>query len=153
MATHHKGPPAEVRALDAYIKLNRALDRMQNELMRKMTEHGLTMPQFGVLEALYHLGPSSQGDLGRKLLRSGANVTTVVDNLEKAALVTRTRSPADRRVVTVALTPAGRKLIAAVFPEHAAQIADLMKGLSPVEQEALGALCKKLGTSITPAVE
>lgn len=148
MATHHQGTTDEVRALDTYIKLNRALDGLHGPLARAMQERGLTPPQLGVLEAVYHLGPLSQGDLSRKLLCSGANITLVADNLEKAGLIVRGRSEADRRVVTVSLTPAGRKLISKVFPEHAREIARLMSGLSTEEQETLGRLCKKLGLSV-----
>src|SRR5262245_49791215 len=147
MATHHRGTTDEVRALDAYIKMNRALDAMHRRIGRELAEQGLTPPQLGVLESLYHLGPLSQGDLGRKLLCSGANISVLVDNLEKSGLVARGRSEADRRVVTVSLTPAGRKLIARVFPAHARGITRVMAALSADEQETLARLCKKLGLS------
>jgi MarR family transcriptional regulator, 2-MHQ and catechol-resistance regulon repressor len=148
MATHHQGAADEVRALDAYIKLNRAIDGLRVPLARAMQEHGLTPAQLGVLEAVYHLGPLSLGDLSRKLLCSGANITVVVDNLEHAGLMVRGRGEADRRVVTVSLTPAGRKRIGKFFPEHARHVARLMSGLSQREQETLGRLCKKLGLSL-----
>ena len=45
----------------------------------------MTVSQFGVLEALHHLGPLRQGEISAKLLRSGGNITLVVDNLEGAA--------------------------------------------------------------------
>lgn len=146
MPTHHRGPAREVRALDAYIKLLRAADTVGARLNKGLSDRGLTPGQLGVLEALFHLGALGPQELGRKLLRSNANVTTVVDNLERAGLARRTRRGDDRRCVTVTLTPAGRRTITRVFPEHAAQIADLFSALSPAEQDELGALCKRLGT-------
>lgn len=145
MATHFAGDPREARALDAYIKLSRASGTIDGLLATNLARLGLTGGQLGVLEALMHLGALSQGELGRKLLRSGGNVTTVIDNLERRGLVARTRNRADRRVVTVDLTKAGRRLIEKVFPVHARAVAQAMETLTAAEQEELGRLCRKLG--------
>jgi MarR family 2-MHQ and catechol resistance regulon transcriptional repressor len=147
MPTRYRGSAREVRALDAYIKLSRALETIGGRLDEAL-DGTVTHGQLAVLEALLHLGPLSQRDLGRKLLRSNANVSTVIDNLEKAGHVTRCRDAGDRRLVTVSLTRTGRALIERVFPVHAARIAELMGELSPEEQEQLGALCKKLGLAV-----
>ena len=87
MATHYRGTPQEVLALDGFIKLMRATDSLNAHLARHIDGAGLTMGQFGVLEALLHLGPMNQCDLGAKLLRSGSNVTMVLDNLQRHRLV------------------------------------------------------------------
>jgi MarR family 2-MHQ and catechol resistance regulon transcriptional repressor len=109
----------------------------------------LTPSQFAVLEALYHVGPLCLSELAQKILRTSGNLTMVVDNLEKSGYVKRVQSSEDRRFVRVEITELGRKLIAAVFPEHAAQIAELMARLTPEEQETLRELCRKLGTGET----
>lgn len=145
MPTRYKGPVRETRALDAFIKLMRAAETLTARLQSGVHEAGLTPGQLAVLEALLHLGPLSQRDLGEKLLRSGANVCTVIDNLEKAGHVQRQRNTDDRRVVTVSLTKSGKAVIEKFFPAHAARIATLMSALAPDEQDQLGALCKKLG--------
>ena len=123
MGTHYNGRAAEVRALDAYIKLARATTSVGVRLSRPLAEAGLTPTQLGVVEALLHLGPLGQRVLGDKLLMSGGNITTVVDNLERRGLVRRERRGDDRRHVTVHLTPEGRRLISRVFPGHVAAIA------------------------------
>lgn len=143
--THFHGTDEEVRALDAYIKLVRAGESVTARLAPLLDEANLTVSQFGVLESLYHLGPMCQRDLGRKLLKSGGNITLVVDNLEKRGLVYRARGKEDRRYVAVHLTEVGRRLIAEIFPRHAANIVREMSVLSPAEQEELGRLCRKLG--------
>src|SRR5690349_22342580 len=107
MATRHRGPTAEVRALDAYIKLTRAAESVGARLAGIASAAGLTEGQFGALEALYHLGPLAQCDLAAKLLRSPGNVTLVIDNLEKRGLARRERSTEDRRRVAVHLTDEG----------------------------------------------
>lgn len=145
MATHHQGSEQEKRALNAFITLMRAADSMSAKLAEGLVGHDLTASQFGVLEILLHLGPLCQKALAEKLLVSGGNVTMVVDNLERRKLVTRERSSTDRRLVTVALTPAGRKLIAAAFPRHLATIVAQFEILTPAEQETLRRLCRTLG--------
>lgn len=145
MATHYLGTPDEVRALNTWIKLTRAVDSFAARLTDRDTCDHVTISQFGVLEALYHLGPLRQGEISVKLLRSGGNITLVVDNLEARGLVQRTRDTCDRRAVTVSLTDAGRELIAGLFPAHVRAIVDEMSILTADEQETLGSLCRKLG--------
>ena len=96
MGTHHQGPLHEIRALDAYIKLMRAAESISARIHRHLQEADLTVGQFAVLEALFHLGPLYQRDLCEKLLKSGGNITMVVDNLEKRGLVTRQRPEHNR---------------------------------------------------------
>ena len=147
MGTHYDGRPAETRALDAYIKLTRAAASVDARLAPGLAEAGLTPTQLGVLEALLHLGPLGQRTLGAKLLSSGGNITTVVDNLERRGLVRRERRDDDRRHVTVHLTAEGRRLIAKVFPSHVREIVAAFSALTAAEQEALGRPAKKLGLS------
>lgn len=149
MPTHFPGDPQTVRALNAFINLERASDTMIGRLAPHLEAEGLTLGQFGVLEALLHLGPMCQHELGKKLLRSGGNITLVVDNLEKHGWVRRVRQQNDRRMVQIQLTPAGRRLIARVFPAHARAIAAEMSRLSAGEQETLRRLCRKLGANST----
>lgn len=148
MATHHRGPEAEVRALDTFIKLSRAADTLAGHTALSVADMGLTSSQFGTLEALHHLGPLCQTEIGKKILRSSGNITLVIDNLEKRGLVRRERSEGDRRRVRVSLTPEGDELIARVFPEHAGRITKALSTLTPAEQEELGRLCKKLGKAV-----
>jgi MarR family 2-MHQ and catechol resistance regulon transcriptional repressor len=148
MPTHFKGPPDQVRALDTYIKLNRAAETLSADLSRGLQAKGLTEGQFGVLEVLLHRGPMNQRELGRKLLRSNANVSTVLENLERAGHVQRERAPGDRRAVVVSLTDQGRALVEGIFPEHAAAVARLMAALTEAEVVQLGALCRKLGLGV-----
>ena len=83
MPTHYKGAENEVRALNAFINLMRASDSLASRGALLLESQGLTHGQFGTMEALFHLGPLCQRQLGEKLLRSGGNLTMVIDNLEK----------------------------------------------------------------------
>ncbi len=139
-------PETQRHALNVYVKLMRATNRTTNDIHRHLQEDNLTHSQFAVLEALHHLGSLCQGELGGKILRSNANLTTVVDSLEKKALVLRDRSASDRRRVTVTLTTEGEELITRIFPRHAEIVEREFAGLSVEEQSQVGALLKKLGS-------
>lgn len=146
MPSRYKGSPREQRALAAYINLMRATNTVTSRAMRHLDQHGLTPSQFAVLEALYHVGPMCLSDLANKILRTSGNLTMVVDNLERSGLVQRTQSSKDRRFISATITDKGKALIAGIFPEHAAQIADTMSRLTAHEQDTLRDLCRKLGS-------
>jgi len=143
-----RGNNKEVRALSTYVKLMRAAESITSRVHKHLSSVGLTVSQFGVLEAIYHLGPLSQKDLGRKILRSSGNITMVIDNLEKRRLVRRERDASDRRMFIVHLTEAGQKLIDRIFPPHAALITSELSVLNATDQKILGNLCKKVGKGV-----
>jgi MarR family transcriptional regulator, 2-MHQ and catechol-resistance regulon repressor len=146
MPTHFTGSRAEMRTLDTFIKLTRCTNSLLARLAERNTVGDLTYSQFAVLEALYHLGPMTPSEISQKVLKSGSNMTTVIDNLERDGLVRRERDANDRRVIHVHLTEAGSNKLEAVLPGHVAALVEEFKVLSASEQETLGALCKKLGT-------
>ncbi len=145
MPTHFKGTPEQVLALDTYIKFYRAADSLESRMMRRAVLEDLTGTQFGVMETLLHLGPMCQSEIGGKLLKSGGNITLVIDNLEKRGLVTRQTNPNDRRMTNVSLTPKGEEQIKRIFPEQVKLIVEEFETLTADEQQVLGKLCKKLG--------
>lgn len=141
-------PEGQERALRLWIALARCYGTYARAVAFKVHDYGLTTPQFGILEALYHLGPLSLGDLAGKLLVTGGNVTYVMDRLEEQGLVRRERSPLDRRIIQAKLTERGHALMAQVFPGHGAFIEEMSDVLTPGEQEQLRGLLKKLGRGI-----
>jgi MarR family 2-MHQ and catechol resistance regulon transcriptional repressor len=143
--SRYPGSAAERLALSTYLKLTRASERLWNRLAPGLQREDLTPSQFGVLEALHHLGPMHQRDLGERILKSSGNMTLVIDNLETRGLVRRERSTEDRRFIQVHLTPDGERLIRRVFPGHAAAITRELTVLTQEEQRTLGNLCRKLG--------
>ena len=146
MGTHYRGQAREVRALDALIKLVRCTNSLSARLEAQLREDGFTGNQFGLLEALFHLGPLEPCELGPKLLTSRPNVVLLVDQLEEKGLVRRTPVERDRRRVLVKLTPEGRRVIEKVFTQHVARLVEELSVLSAAEQEELARLCKRLGT-------
>lgn len=149
MGTHYEGSEKEQRVLNAFIKLMRATESINNRLNRHHAEANLTVSQFGVMEALYHLGPLNQKALGEKLLKSGGNITLVIDNLEKSGFVERQQDPNDRRSMLIHLTPDGKEFISTYFPQHLDRIKNEFDLLTDKELETLATICKKLGLQQT----
>ena len=135
-------------ALSMWVKLVRATQTFAKLTQENIRTFGLTEPQFGALETLGHLGPMTIGELCRKQLVSGGNMTVVVDNLEKDGLVDRTRNKQDRRVVQVRLTRRGKKLFDNIFSKHAQYVTATASVLTEDEQNQLAALTKKLGVAL-----
>jgi len=119
-------------ALGLWIALARCYSTYAKAIAQKVQEYDLTTPQFGALEALYHLGPLSLGELADKLLVTGGNVTYVMDRLEGRGLLTRE----------------GQDLVAEVFPGHADYVEYLCRHLNPREQEDMRRMLKALGKGI-----
>ncbi len=146
--TGYKGTKAGAGALSAYVKLIRAAESVLARVTRHLRSQGLSVSQFGVLEALFHLGTLSQREVAAKVLRTSGNMTMVVDNLARRGLVLRERSKEDQRVYRLSLTEKGRALMKRLFPEHAENIKREMAMIDPGEQQELGRLCRKLGRGL-----
>jgi MarR family transcriptional regulator, 2-MHQ and catechol-resistance regulon repressor len=145
MPNSFPGQADEVLALNTFVKLMRAGDSVLSRVHRHLHEWQLTVSQFGVLEALMHLGAMSQKELAGKILCSSGNLTMVIGNLEKRGLVSRQRSAIDQRVFLVHLTPAGVCLMNEIFPKHVEVIKQEFSILTADEKVSLGKLCKILG--------
>lgn len=145
MPTRYPGTPQEKRALEAYIKLQRAAETVTAHTTAHLAGRGLTVSQFAVLEALHHLGTLSQRELADKLLVSTGNMSIVLKALEQRGLVARERDPGDNRYMRVCITEAGRTFLLSFFAEHVRGIVEELSVLTAEEQDELARLCRKLG--------
>ena len=145
MGTNYKGSKKERQALNTYIKLIRSGESLSSKINMMLSEFDLTESQFGALDALYHLGVLKQKDIGQKILKSGGNITMVINNLEKRELVKRKRGVKDRRHFNIHLTKNGKEKIAGVLPEVVKVIKKHFEILDFKEQKELEQLCKITG--------
>jgi DNA-binding MarR family transcriptional regulator len=109
--------------------------------------HGLTDVQFNLLMLLKYQGQTedlSQARLSEMMLVNRANITGLVDRMEKAGLVKRTGDPADRRTRRIVLTPKGRQWVDRLEPLYARQIKHLMRSLGRREVDRLIRLCETI---------
>lgn len=133
------------QSLKLWVVLSRAFDAVQGHAAADIARHGLTITEFGVMEALYHKGPMLLGEVQRKILVTSGGVTYLVDRLAAKGLVERRRCEKDRRAYYAALTPQGEALIREIFPQHAAAIDRALGGLDEAEKEQAIHLLRTLG--------
>lgn len=131
-------------ALSSFLALIRASDFLSSQISFRCENQGLTISQFGILDALYRGGAYCQKELGEKIFKSSGNITLVVDNLEKRGFVRRERKDDDRRYISIHLTDDGRRVISEVLPKVSNFIQDELKVLSEEEQQLLRCMCRKL---------
>jgi DNA-binding MarR family transcriptional regulator len=71
---------------------------------------GLTVKHYGLLTLLVHEGPVSQGRLGEVMRIDRTTMVALIDELERAGHVDRTRNPEDRRAYALAATASGKRV-------------------------------------------
>jgi MarR family 2-MHQ and catechol resistance regulon transcriptional repressor len=131
-------------ALRTWIALARAHNAVAARAAADVARHGLTVAEFGVVEALYHKGPMLLSEVQRRILVSSGGITYLVDRLEKRGLVERRECPGDRRARLAALTDAGERLVREIFPEHAAVVRDALAPLGGEEKRQVIRLLRVL---------
>jgi len=109
---------------------------------------GLTDVQFNVMMLLrYQSGPEgglSQAQLSDMMLVNRANITSLIDRMEKGGLVVRTASPGDRRYNIIKMTSRGQKLFAKVEPLYAKQVHQIMAVFKEAEQKRLAEMLGRI---------
>jgi DNA-binding MarR family transcriptional regulator len=93
---------------------------------------------------LWITGPRETRELARVQNVSRPAIVSAVDTLVKAGLVQRMRSQADRRLVSVALTPLGTRLTVRAHEEWHREERRTATALTRAEQRALARLLRKL---------
>ena len=109
-------------AVAVYVRLVRTAEALHGKVSQGLIDEGLTASQFSTLKVLRLRGPLAQKDIAAHLLKTGGNITLVVDNLVRRKLVRRGNDPNDRRVALVELTPLGEATFDRIYPPHLERI-------------------------------
>ncbi|WP_332667099.1 MarR family winged helix-turn-helix transcriptional regulator [Aeromicrobium sp.] len=104
-----------------------------DELMRPV---GLTALQYTALTVLERHGDISSAQLARNSFVTAQTMADMVLILEDRGLIERHRDPSDKRRLLIALTPAGRAILADRRP-HVAAIEKRMTGALSTSDAAL----------------
>ena len=137
-------------SLRLWLRLLSCTTRVEDKIRQKLRESfDITLPRFDLMAQLErHPDGLSMGELSRRMMVTGGNITTIVDQLEKEKLVLREVGANDRRSFTVKLTQAGKDAFTNMAIAHEAWVADMFEGLSADQQSQLytllGAMKKNL---------
>jgi DNA-binding MarR family transcriptional regulator len=138
-------------SLRLWLRLLTCSHLIENQVRKSLaTRFKTTLPRFDLMAQLERVPEGLQmGELSRRMLVTGGNVTGIVDQLERAGLILRTEDPADRRVYLVKLTKEGRRLFAQMAVEHESWIVNLLSGISKREQRTLNESLAHLRAQLT----
>lgn len=102
--------------------------------MEECAEENITPVQYSILSALDHVGTAEQIVLSRAVGLDTTNVADVLARLERQKLVKRRVSQQDKRMKVVALTDAGRALLARIDDGAARAHERTLAALKPKER-------------------
>ncbi|MFA5008619.1 MAG: MarR family transcriptional regulator [Candidatus Omnitrophota bacterium] len=106
-------------------------------------KHNLNSAKFNLLMAIKHIGKDkgiSQRELGNNLYVTAANITKLIDTLEKDALVLRMAFDRDRRINLIKITDKGSRLLDEIWPEHVTCVNGILDNFSASDKEKLNQL-------------
>jgi len=126
---------------------NRLVETRTRRLLQE--RYSTTLPRFDLMAQLERAPRGlKMGELSKRMMVTGGNVTGITDLLEKEGLVERSADPADRRAWFVRLTPAGRRAFTAMAEEHERWIVESFGELSGREMSTMAALLARLKTHV-----
>jgi DNA-binding MarR family transcriptional regulator len=144
-------PPDGHDAVRLWLRLLACTALIENRVRAGLRQHfGTTLPRFDLMAQLER-NPDGlkMGELSRRMMVTGGNVTGIATALVAEGLVERHAIPGDRRAQLVRLTPAGKRAFDAMAVEHERWVNDMVGGLTAVDRERLRALLGKLKTTIS----
>jgi len=136
--------------LDAYLAFTEVGSLLRPAVEVQLRDAGgLSYVQF---QLLARLGDTADGhlrmtDLADGVVYSRSGLTYQAQLLEQRGLITRSPSPDDERSTVVALTDAGREVLAAVFPGHIQTVHGLL--FAPLADRDAAHLARILGQVTT----
>jgi MarR family 2-MHQ and catechol resistance regulon transcriptional repressor len=137
---------------EALLNIYYTSSRIKKRAGEFFRQYGLTDVQFNLMMLLIYQSEEHEGltqvDLSRMMLVNRANITTLIDRMEKADLVMREPVPGDRRYNIVKLTEHGRQKVAEVEAAYAAEVEKIMAPLNESELQALSEMLERIRESV-----
>jgi DNA-binding MarR family transcriptional regulator len=130
------------QALKLWLRLLACTVRVESTIRSRLrATFGITLPRFDLMAQLErHPDGLRMGELSKRMMVTGGNVTGIADQLERERLVVRVPDPQDGRAFMVKLTPRGRKTFADMAAVHESWVADLFRDIPAADKAAMIAL-------------
>ena len=139
------------QSLKLWLRMLSCTVRIENEIRSRMrATFDITLPRFDLMAQLErHPQGLRMGELSRRMMVTGGNITGITDPLEQEQLVMRVPDPKDRRVYTVKLTDAGRRAFADMAVVHEGWIAELLQDIPSEDKAQLITLLSQMKQHLT----
>jgi DNA-binding MarR family transcriptional regulator len=138
---------ADTLPIIGYLQVHHAADLIVKAVERNLAGHGLSVARYAILRMLSGREPMPLTWIAERHFSRPSNITAMVDRLARDGMVERLPDAIDRRVVRVALTPAGAHRIAEARKPHRDFLATIM---SPLDESELRTLVLLLGKLSAP---
>jgi DNA-binding MarR family transcriptional regulator len=127
------------QSLKLWLRMLSCTTKIETEIRSRLrTEFGITLPRFDLMAQLErHPEGLRMGEISKRMMVTGGNVTGITDQLEQENLVVRVPDPKDGRAFSVKLTAAGRKAFAQMAEVHEGWVAELLQDISPEDKGQL----------------
>jgi DNA-binding MarR family transcriptional regulator len=137
------------QSLRVWLRMLACTNLIGNHVRQKLqAQFGITLPRFDLMAQLERAPEGlKMGELTRRLMVTGGNVTGITDMLEEEGLVSRTADPDDQRASRVKLTKAGEQQFQRMAAEHERWVVDLFEDLTVKQKTLLADLLMALKTS------
>ena len=125
------------QSLKLWLRMLSCTMRIENEIRSRLrATFDITLPRFDLMAQLErHPDGLRMGELSKRMMVTGGNITGITDQLEREKLVQRVTDPHDRRASSVQLTAAGRAAFNAMAAVHEGWIEELLQDI-PTEDKA-----------------
>jgi len=130
------------QSLKLWLRMLSCTTMIEAEIRSRLrAEFGITLPRFDLMAQLdRHPQGLRMGELSRRMMVTGGNVTGITNLLEQEGLVLRDAVPGDGRACSVRLTAEGRRAFKRMAARHEGWITELLGGLQESERASLIAL-------------
>lgn len=147
-----KKNPFDSLEQEAALNLVRTNDQIQIRFARLFRDFGLTPSQYNILRILRGEGkPLPILEIAGRTVTVVPGITGLIDRLEQAEFVRRERCEKDRRVIYVAITEKGTKILSDLDEPIQTLHQTLMGHLSAAELKELNRLLEKARESLAKA--
>ncbi len=119
------------QALRLWLRMMACTNLIEGEVRSRLRQQfDITLPRFDLMAQLERVpGGLKMGELSKRMMVTGGNVTGITDQLVAEGLVVREDNPADRRAYIVKLTPEGRRAFKKMADAHREWIVELFSGM------------------------
>ena len=126
-------------ALKLWLRMLACTVRVEDAIRSRLrTTFGITLPRFDLMAQLERQPEGLRmGELSKRMMVTGGNVTGIVAQLEAEGLVARVPDPQDGRAFTVKLTAQGRRSFARMAAVHERWVAELFEGIPAADQATM----------------
>ncbi|HEY3432263.1 MAG TPA: MarR family transcriptional regulator [Rhodocyclaceae bacterium] len=138
------------QSLRLWLRLLACTNLIEGQVRSRLrVQFDTTLPRFDLMAQLERSPEGlKMGELSKRMMVTGGNVTGITDQLVAEGLVVREDNPADRRAYIVKLTAEGKKQFKKMAEAHEKWILELFSGLKETDKQQLHSLLALLKTHV-----